>query len=222
MHAYTPDVAELNLVAKSILLHDAELHGGSGAKHKPLRFLVTVVWCAVPFSYCGLPMIVDTALTDVIHEELDGTEHFVYTNESPHLYGSWARGVPVGVDVVSFSPLSPSFLSSSHLPSLLVSPPLSSRLVSALLNSSLLPSSPLLSSLIISPLLSSLLLSLSSLISSPLSSSLLSQVSFDGYGLCQSPGTFCGLGSGVNKSEARWHRALCDTAFGLRLDCVRG
>ena len=174
MHAYTPDVAELNLVAKSILLHDAELHGGSGAKHKPLRFLVTVVWCAVPFSYCGLPMIVDTALTDVIHEELDGTEHFVYTNESPHLYGSWARGVPVGVDVVSFSPLSPSFLSSSHLPSLLVSPPLSSRLVSALLNSSLLPSSPLLSSLIISPLLSSLLLSLSSLISSPLSSSLLS------------------------------------------------
>ena len=65
-----------------------------------------------------------SAITDVIHEELDGTEHFVYTNESPHVssqavccccdsMGLFARlflrsqmylgpTVPSGIDVISF------------------------------------------------------------------------------------------------------------------------
>jgi hypothetical protein len=74
-----------------------------------------------------------TALTDVIHTELEGLEHFVYTNESPHMY--LGETVPSGIDVISF----------------------------------------------------------------------------DGYGACLSPGTFCGKAAGVNKSEANWHRALYET-----------
>ena len=74
-----------------------------------------------------------TAVTDVIHDELDGTEHFVYTNESPHMY--LGPTIPSGIDVISF----------------------------------------------------------------------------DGYGICQPPGTFCGGMPGANKSEAAWHREFYQT-----------
>lgn len=76
---------------------------------------------------------IDTAITDVIHAELNGTEHFVYTNESPHQY--LGSSVPSGIDVISF----------------------------------------------------------------------------DGYGICQPPGTFCGAAPGVNKTEAHWHRVFYET-----------
>ena len=43
-----------------------------------------------------------SAVADAIHEVLDGTEHFVYTNEGTHSYGpaGW-EAIPPGIDVVS-------------------------------------------------------------------------------------------------------------------------
>ena len=46
------------------------------------------------------PRTIDTAITDVIHDELEDVEHFVYTNESPHMY--LGLPLPSGIDVISF------------------------------------------------------------------------------------------------------------------------
>ena len=117
-----------------------ELSGGMNVGNCELRASPADSSLSLSFLLI-LSLSTDTAITDVIHTELEGVEHFVYTNESPHMY--LGDKVPSGIDVISF----------------------------------------------------------------------------DGYGICKPPGEFCGgpgprdfNGSGVNKSEAKWHQSFYESA----------